>query len=488
VTRQPSRGIGRRIDGRSFYHLADVVVDQQPCQGTACFVARQRDSQRVAEAECTEPRMYCLGRCYAAPAAACDDSKPRIEIACGTTVILSRVAQGAKSDLNSYRNNGGYRGLARALTIGAEATLGEVEQSALRGRGGAGFPTAHKWRATRAQPAGPRSVVVNADEGDPGAYIDRILLEDDPHAVLEGLAIAAFAIGAQEAHAYVRREYPIALAAIRKAVDEAEEAGILGKSLLGEGPPLSVTVVEGKGSYICGEETALLNALEGRRPTVRARPPFPTEHGLFGVPTVVNNVETLAAVPWILHNGGHAYAAMGYGTSRGTKAVSLNSLFRRPGLYEVEFGTPITEIVDGLGGGLVDGGLKGLLIGGPLAGILPPHLLETPLAFDDLRRVGAGVGHGGMVAFDHSTSILDLVHHVYRFGAYESCGACTPCRVGAARVAEMFAPGASVNQTEWRSIVDALGATSLCGHGSGLAEFARSVIAHYGTELAACRG
>ncbi|WP_418001597.1 complex I 51 kDa subunit family protein [Mycobacterium sp. PDNC021] len=391
-----------------------------------------------------------------------------------------------ESDLNSYRNGGGYRGLARALTIGPDATLAEVERSGLRGRGGAGFPTARKWRATRAQPAGPRAVVVNADEGDPGAYIDRVLLEGDPHAALEGLAIAAFAIGAQEAHIYVRREYPLALAAIRKAVAEAEDAEILGKALLSEGPPLSVTVVEGKGSYVCGEETALLNALEGRRPTVRARPPFPTEHGLFGAPTVVNNVETLVAVPWILQNGGDAYAAMGYGTSRGTKVVSLNSLFRRPGLYEVEFGTPVTEIVDGLGGGLAEGELKGLLIGGPLAGILPPQLLDTPLAFDELRSVGASVGHGGVVAFDDNTSIADLVHHVFRFGAYESCGACTPCRVGAARVEEMFAPGASANPTEWRSIVHALGATSLCGHGSGLAEFARSVIAHYGTELAAC--
>lgn len=486
--RQPSRGTGRLIDGRSFYHLADVVIDHQLCQGTACFVAQQRNSLRWAQAERSDPRVYCLGHCYAGPAAAVDRWRPVTEIACDTAIILPRIARSVKSDMNSYRLDGGYGGLARALTIGPEATLAEVEASRLRGRGGAGFPTGAKWRAARTHPAGPRAVVVNADEGDPGAYIDRILLEDDPHAVLEGMAIAAFAIGAQEAHVYVRREYPIALVAIRKAVAEAEGAGVLGKSLLGEGPPLSVTVVEGKGSYVCGEETALLNALEGRRPTVRARPPFPTEHGLFGAPTVVNNVETLAAVPWILHNGGHAYAAMGYGTSRGTKVVSLNSLFRRPGLYEVEFGTPVTEIVDGLGGGLVDGGLKGLLIGGPLAGILPPHLLETPLAFDELRGIGAGVGHGGMVAFDHNTSIVDLVHHVFRFGAYESCGACTPCRVGAARVAEMFAPGASVNPAEWRSTVHALGATSLCGHGSGLAEFARSVIAHYGTELAACRG
>lgn len=483
---QRPRNTGRIIEGRSFYRLADVVIDQQPCQGTACFVARQRDSQRWAEAERSDPRVYCLGRCYAAPAAADDCSKPLIEIACDTPVVLPRIIRGATSELKGYRDDGGYLGLARALAIGAEATLAEVERSALRGRGGAGFPTGHKWRAARAQPAGPRVVVVNADEGDPGAYIDRIILEDDPHAVLEGMAIAAFAIGAQAAQVYVRREYPTALASIRTAVAEAEDAGILGKAILGEGPPLSVTVVEGKGSYVCGEETALLNALEGRRPTVRARPPFPTEHGLFGAPTVVNNVETLAAVPWIVRNGGRAYAALGSGTSRGTKVVSLNSLFRRPGLYEVEFGMPVTDIVDGLGGGLVGGALKGLIIGGPLAGILPPQLLDTPLTFDELRSVGAGVGHGGMVAFDDTMPIAELVHHVFRFGAYESCGACTPCRVGAARIEEMFAPAAPIDRSEWQSTVHALGATSLCGHGSGLAEFARSVVTHYGEELAAC--
>lgn len=485
---QRPRNTGPLIDGRSFYHLADIDVDHQPCQGTACFVARHHDSQRWAQAERADPRIYCLGRCYAAPAAADDTSRPSVEIACDTPVILSQLARGGPSDLAGYRSHGGYCGLARALAMGPAATVAEVEQSRLRGRGGAGFPTGRKWRATQEQPAGPRAMVVNADEGDAGAYVDRLLLEEDPHRVLEGMAIAAFSIGAQTAQIYVRREYPAALAAVRAAVSEAEDAGILGQALLGEGPPLSVTITNGQGSYICGEETALLNALEGRRPTVRARPPFPTEYGLFGMPTVVNNVETLAAMPWILRNGGIDYATMGSGTSRGTKAVSLNSLFRRPGLYEVEFGIPVSTVVDGLGGGLVDDDLKGVIIGGPLAGILPPHLLDTPLTFDALRSVGAGVGHGGIIAFDDNTPIVDLVHHVFRFGAYESCGACTPCRVGAARIEALFAAGEHIDRDEWQTIVRVLGATSLCGHGSGLAEFARSVITHYGKELAACYG
>jgi NADH:ubiquinone oxidoreductase subunit F (NADH-binding) len=486
------RPAGGPAEGESFYHLADVAIGEQRCQGTACFVARHRDPEGWAEAERGEPRVYCLGRCYGAPAGADDTSRPTIEVACDTPVVLPRLARGSSSQLDAYQDDGGYEGPARALDRGAEATLGEVEAAGLRGRGGAGFPTGRKWRAAQGQPAGPRVVVVNADEGDPGAYIDRFLMEDDPHAVIEGLAIAAVAVGADRAYIYVRREYPDALAAVRAAVEEAERAGILGAAILDSGPPLNVAVVEGKGSYLCGEETALLNALEGRRPTVRARPPYPVEHGVFGLPTVVNNVETLAAIPWILRHGGTAYAAMGSGTSRGTKAVSLNSLFRRPGLYEVELGTPVREITDGLGGGLADGPLQGVIIGGPLAGALPPDLLDVPFAFDELRRVGAEVGHGGVVAFDDNTSIAELVHHVFRFGAYESCGACTPCRVGAARVEELFGSALAsdrlpdAERNEWQATVRALAAASLCGHGSGLAEFASSVMTHFAKELESC--
>ena len=293
---------------------------------------------------------------------------------------------------------------------------------------------------------------------------------------------------------YVRKEYPQARAALASAIVEARTAGILGERLLGRGPAFDVEIFDGEGSYVCGEETALLNAIEGRRPEVRARPPYPAEHGLHGRPTLVDNVETLASVPWILRHGGAAYGALGHGTSRGTKVVSLNSLFVRPGLYEVEFGMPVSEIVDGLGGGLTTGELRGVLIGGPLAGILPAHLLDTPFAVDELRRVGADVGHGGVVAFDERTSIAELVHHVFRFGAFESCGKCTPCRVGARRVEDRFAaalagePGPAGASAEWHEIVDALAATSLCGHGTGLAAFARSALERFGEELTECLG
>ena len=235
-----------------------------------------------------------------------------------------------------------------------------------------------------------------------------------------------------------------------------------------------------------------MNSIEGKRPVARVRPPYVAEHGLWGRPTVVNNVETFANVPWILRHGGERYAALGIPGSRGTKLVSLNSLFRRPGLYEVEFGIPLREIVDDVGGGLQCGSLHGLLIGGPLAGIVPPSLLDTQIGFRELRAIGACVGHGGIVAFDEHTSIAELIHHVFSFGAYESCGECTPCRLGSPRIEKLFAQGLSGNklasgeQLEWRQIVDVLHSASLCGLGTGLAEFAQSVARHYPEELKKC--
>jgi NADH:ubiquinone oxidoreductase subunit F (NADH-binding) len=459
----------------TFFHLEGVDISTQACQGTACFVARHRDPERWARAD-GEPRVYCLGRCHAAPAVATDRTEPEVIVDAPTAVLLSRVVTGGAPRLDAYRAAGGYAAIEQAARLGPAGLLDEVEASGLRGRGGAGFPTARKWRTAAAAGSDVKYVVANADEGDAGAYSDRLLLERDPHAVLEGLAIAARAIGAGRGVIYLRREYPDALQTVEAAIAEAGGAGALG-------PDFVVEVVRGEGSYVCGEETALLNAVEGRRPEVRARPPFPAERGLFGRPTVVNNVETLAALPWIITHGGASYASMGTPTSPGTKLLSLNSLFRRPGLYEVELGLPVRDVVDRLGGGLTDGPLRGLLIGGPLAGILPPALLDTPLDFEAFRAVGCEVGHGGVVAFDDHTPAVELVQHVFRFAAYESCGKCTPCRLGAARVASLLAAPANGWLAETQSIVAALEASSLCGHGTGLAAFARSVLTHYGEEL-----
>jgi NADH:ubiquinone oxidoreductase subunit F (NADH-binding) len=406
----------------------------------ACFVARHRNLQRWAQATNQEARVYCLGQCFAAPSQhnANGSARPHMEVRSRQGVILDRLTSGEVRSLQAYTRQQGYRALERALAEPREKIIAALELSGLRGRGGAGFPTGRKWRAVSQQMAEEKFVIANADEGDPGAYIDRFLLEDDPHALLEGMLLAAYAVGAREGWIYLRTEYPRAKEILRGAIAEARSAGFLGERVLGRDFSFDVDLVVGRGSYVCGEETALIRSIEGRRPHVMARPPFPTEHGLFGKPTLVNNVETLACVPWIIARGGEAYRALGFSQSRGTKVVSLNSLFVRPGLYEIEFGMPVRQILEELGGGLCDGTTRGVIIGGPLAGIIPPHLLDTPFGFEELHAIGASVGHGGIVAFDEHTSIPELVHHVFSFGAYESCGECTPCRIGSRRIEEIF--------------------------------------------------
>jgi NADH:ubiquinone oxidoreductase subunit F (NADH-binding) len=481
------------------YHLDGIDVAGQCCQGTACFVARFDDLARWTTAQASSNRVFCLGHCHESPACATHFSRPKVEIRSSQAIVLERVANGPIRNIETYQAVGGFAGLHKALRLGPLRVGDEIAASELRGRGGAGYPTARKWKAVSATPPGMRYVVCNADEGDAGAYIDRMLLEDDPFAVIEGLCTAGFAVGATRGYIYVRREYPAALAVVEAAVAEARRSNVIGDHLLGDGPPFDVQVVSGHGSYVCGEETALLNSIEGRRPSVRVRPPFPATHGLFGRPTAVNNVETLVAAAWIVREGAARYAAIGTPDSRGTKAVSLNSLFARPGLYEVDFGVSLRDIVEGCGGGLRTGELHGLMIGGPLSGVVPPWLLDTRFTFEDLHRIGASVGHGGVIAFDERTSIIELMQHVFAFGAHESCGTCTPCRIGTAQVAEVFAQLAAassakppplqtptVPSSRWLPIIEALGSTSLCGHGVGLSDFARSLVTYYSNELASC--
>ncbi|MBZ4420949.1 NADH-quinone oxidoreductase subunit F [Myxococcus sp. RHSTA-1-4] len=476
----------------SFYHLGHGPLGARACRGTACFVARHLDLERWRRATSAEARVYCLGQCHRAPAATGVDARPAVKVHARRAVVLERlVGEGARA-LSDYTRQGGYVALEQALSSPPEAFISQVERSGLRGRGGAGFPTGRKLRAVAEAPGAAKYVVANADEGDSGAYIDRVLLDEDPHAVLEGLLLAAYAVGARRGYIYVRKEYPLAACVLHVALHEAHRAGLLGHHIMGSDFSCEISLEVGRGSYLCGEETALLNALEGRRPFVRARPPYPAQEGLYGEPTLVNNVETLANLPWITRHGGEAYAAMGIPGSRGTKVLSLNSLFHRPGLYEVELGVPVRTVVEELGGGLRTGPLKGVLIGGPLAGVLPPHLLDTPLGFEELKAVGASVGHGGVVAFDANTSIASLVHHVFSFGAYESCGKCTPCRMGARHVERLFArvletgPGPRSGARDWEEVVEALRLTSLCGHGIGLGEFAASVLRYYAEEVRAC--
>lgn len=464
----------------SFYHLKGCDLTRCACTGTACFVARKSLGELPPDAG---PRVFCLGRCFEAPAVGLSGTRPRIEVHSPEPVLLARVVNGGARSLDDYCRTGGYEAFDRALTEPREAVIAALEDSGLRGRGGAGFPTGRKWRAAAEEPATPKFIVANADEGDAGAFSDRFLMEDDPHALIEGMAIAAYATGATRGWIYLRHEYPAARVSLEHALAEARDFGILG----GE-RDFDIEIFIGQGSYICGEESALLRSIEGRRPEVMARPPYPTEHGLFGQPTVTNNVETFATVPWIIRNGSEAYQVMGFSKSRGTKLISLNSLFNRPGLYEVEFGVTIRHIVEKIGGGLRNGGLKGVIIGGPLAGIIPPDLLDTRFGFDELAAIGASVGHGGMTAFDKYTSISALVRHVFSFGADESCGKCTPCRLGTRRIEGIFSNPSrpKSDDAEWREIVTALKMTSLCGHGTGLAAFAESVLRYYGEEVASC--
>jgi len=481
-----------KTDVESFYHLNGVDLADAECQGLACFVARDSTKGCRLQPRGSSPRVYCLGKCFAAPATGSTTSKPRIEVYSPKAVVLERIAEGGAATLDAYLARGGQTALKQALSMPPDAVIAEIEASQLRGRGGAGFATGRKWRSAAAQSSPTKYVVANLDEGDPGAYIDRFIAELDPFCLLEGMAIAARAIGADTGWIYVRCEYPQAIAKLEQAIAAAQSVGSHDQGFLGTGFRFNVNLMVGRGSYLCGEETAMLNSIEHQRPVARIRPPYVSDCGLHGCPTLVNNVETLANIPWIIRRGAQQYAQMGFSSSRGTKVVSLNSLFRRPGLYEVEFGIPLRKIVYDFGGGLRSGAISGLLIGGPLAGVVPPKFFDTPFGFEELHAIGASVGHGGFVAFDEHTLIAQLVQHVFSFGAYESCGKCTPCRLGCGAIEQIFevvglrgiATGGQ--QQEYRRIVDALELTSLCGFGTGLAEFARSIERYYARELNSC--
>jgi NADH:ubiquinone oxidoreductase subunit F (NADH-binding) len=468
--------MGTSPDVESFYHLAEGLPANCACRGLACFVARGERPDVWARATSSEPRVYCLGRCHDGPAELGDTAEPAVAVRARHGIVLGRIARGVAPSLDAYVRDGGYAALDAARARGPESVLDEIDASRLRGRGGAGFGAGRKWRAVAARPAATKYVVANADEGDPGAYVDRILIEREPHRLLEALAIAGLAVGASKGYVYLRCEYPRAREVLAAAIDEARRADALGS--------FDVELVVGRGSYVCGEESALLNSIEGVRPETRLRPPYPAEAGLYGMPTLVTNVETLASVPWIFAHGGARYATLGFSSSRGTKAVSLNSLFCRPGLYEIEFGVSVRHIVDELGGGLRTGAAKGVIIGGPLAGIVPPELFDTRFGFEELAAIGANVGHGGVVAFDDRTSVADLLRHAFAFGAYESCGRCTPCREGTRRIARLLGRKDATGTRELLDeVVTALSATSHCGLGTGLADLARSASRYYGKDL-----
>ena len=396
-----------------------------------------------------------------------------------------RVGRIDPLDLEAYRASGGYHGLARALELGPEATVNEVLESGLRGRGGAAFPTGIKWQTVLRQPPGQKYVTCNADEGDSGTYSDRMLMEGDPYSLIEGMTIAGVAVGATRGYIYLRVEYPHAHAVLNAAIAAARTAGLLGPDVLGSGKSFDLEVRLGAGAYICGEETSMLESLEGRRGEIRVRPPLPAEKGLFGAPTIVNNVITLATVPTILANGAAAYKEYGQAKSRGTLPLQLAGNIRRGGLVERAFGLTVRELLEDYGGGSQSGRpIRAVQIGGPLGAYLPASQFDTPLEYESLSGIGALLGHGGVVAFDDTVDMLEMARYAMEFCAHESCGKCTPCRIGSVRGAEALAAvGRGEDRDRQLALVEELCDTmlnaSLCGLG-GMTPFpVQSAMKHF---------
>ncbi len=343
-------------------------------------------------------------------------------------------------NINEYIAYDGYMALGKALTeMTPEQVVQCILDSGLRGRGGGGFPTGRKWAFAAAQPKGVKYVCCNADEGDPGAFMDRSVLEGDPHVVLEAMAIAGYAIGAQQGYIYVRAEYPIAVKRLQVAIGQARELGLLGKNILGTGFDFDVDIRLGAGAFVCGEETALMTSIEGRRGEPRPRPPFPAVKGLFGKPTILNNVETYANVPQIILKGAEWFSSIGTEKSKGTKVFALGGKIHNTGLVEVPMGTTLREIVEEIGGGIPGGKkFKAAQTGGPSGGCIPAQYLDIPVDYDNLIEIGSMMGSGGLIVMDEDTCMVDIAKFFLEFTVDESCGKCTPCRIGTKRLYELL--------------------------------------------------
>ena len=391
----------------------------------------------------------------------------------GSLRLLRRIGVVDPSSLDDYRSNGGYIALTRALEIGSDAVVAEVTASKLMGRGGAAFPTGRKWAAVASQPAQPHYLVCNADESEPGTFKDRVLLEGDPFAIVESMTIAAFATGASRGYLYIRGEYPEATARVHDAIDAARGADLLGPDILGSGFAFDIELRRGAGAYICGEETALFESIEGKRGEPRNKPPFPVEVGLFGKPTVVNNVETLANIPLILEMGGEAYAGIGTEGSTGPRLFCLSGHVERPGVYEVEFGATLRDLIQ-LAGGVTGGrDIRAILLGGAAGVFVGQDALDMPLTFEATRAAGATLGSGVIMVFDESVDLVDTLRRIAQFFRDESCGQCVPCRVGSVRQEELLARLAAGSQVRsrdeelvlLRDIGQAMRDASICGLG-----------------------
>ena len=473
------------------------------CNGSSCLTAGTQDrllnklGQHYKPEEIGE--MCCLGRCHENSSFHIDgknysgndiDQIKSIKHDRTTTSETYNVGSIGTPILTSLYGpvSEYYQIFKDCLQKPASQLLAELKDSGLRGRGGAGFSMAFKLESCRNQTDETKFIVCNADEGDPGAYSDRYIMEQRPHSLLMGMMIAGYIAGAKYGVVYIRGEYPESVDIINDAVADLRKENLLGENIEGSGFDFQFKVIKAQGAYICGEETALLSSIEGQRPEVRVRPPYPTQQGLFNKPTVVNNVETLANLPFIMSQGGKAFAAIGTQKSTGTKLISLDGFFNVPGIYEVDMGTPLKEVIYGLGGGFRSP-VKAMHIGGPLGGLVPvTEIDKLTVDFDSFAREGFLLGHASVVCIPQDYPIIAYMEHLFRFTAHESCGKCFPCRLGSTRGYEMLAKAQhedyKMDITLMRDLLETLETGSLCALGGGLPLPIKNAMKYFETELA----
>ncbi len=477
------------------------------CNGSACLLA---GTQKKLHSDLTKHfkedeigHICCLGRCHQGGAfqydgrnySVQDDAalKPLFEKGEGDCTDRYAVGCSLPQPMLTAEFPGiekYYAPLQALFAKGQDALLVELKESKLRGRGGAGFPMHFKWQSCREVPGAVKYIVCNADEGDPGAYIDKYLMEQRPHSVLLGMIVAGWFAGAASGVLYIRAEYPDSVRIISEAIADLKKAGFIGKNIFGSGFDFDLKVIKGAGAYICGEETALLASIEGQRPEVRVRPPFPTVEGLFRKPTIVNNVETFANLHTIITLGGKTYAKTGTEQSSGPKLVSLDSNFKKPGLYEVAMGTPLSKVVNELGGGFKVP-VKAIQVGGPLGGIVPVSKIgELTVDFESFKNAGFLLGHAGVVSIPESFPMIEYIEHLFQFTADESCGKCFPCRLGSTRGQELVAKARSgtgngdrIDPELMTDLLDTMEITSLCALGGGVPLPIKNALRYFKDEL-----
>lgn len=472
------------------------------CNGSACLTAgtQEKLSQKLGEHfDAGEiGAMCCLGRCHENNAF----HYAGLNYSGGAIDHIGAIKDGHKNAMDLYRMaahgapvlTAEFPGLEQYYSLLQESLqklpdelLAAIKSSGLRGRGGAGFPMGLKLESCKNTPGKQKFLVCNADEGDPGAYSDRYIMEQRPHSLLLGMILSGYIIGANAGVLYIRGEYPESIAVMESAITDIRNAGYIGENILGSGFSFDFKVIKAQGAYICGEETALLSSLEGQRPEVRVRPPYPTQQGLFNQPTVVNNVETLANVPFILQHGGERFAAIGRGRSTGTKLLSLDGHFNQPGLYEVDMGTPLSVVIHELGGGFRHP-VKAMHIGGPLGGLVPVHKIDDlTVDFESFAQNGFLLGHAGVVCIPQDFPLIQYLEHLFEFTAHESCGKCFPCRLGSTRGAEMLAKARTsdyrIDRTLFNDLVETLELGSLCALGGGLPLPVKNALKYFDAEL-----